>query len=88
MPPQTEQIRGFSCTGVEATSRVVDAVVCGEPDVAAVEEGLAPLSDLEGFDSGFDDFLLLVIVAIYGISNFQVDDSYFTTIGVDKGIRS
>ena len=61
-------------------------MVCGEAHVSEIEEWLAALGDLEGFDAGCDDFLLLVVVAIYGISNFQVDDPYFTTIGVDKGV--
>ncbi len=65
MPPQTEQIRGFSCMGIEATGGVVDAVVRGETHVSEIKERFTSLGDLERFNTGFDDFLLLVIVAIY-----------------------
>ena len=58
-----------------------------EADLSEVEQMLAALCDLDSLDSGCDDFFVFVIVAIYGISNFQVDDSHFTTIGVNKGIR-
>lgn len=62
-------------------------MVCGEAHVSEIEELLAALGDLDTFDAGFEDFLQRVVVAIYGISNFQVDDAYFTTIGVDTGVR-
>ena len=63
-------------------------MISGETHISEIDELLAALSDLDRFDTSLDDFLLLVIVAIYGISNFQVDDAYFTTIGVDKGVWS
>ena len=62
-------------------------MVCGEAHVSEIEELLAALGDLDTFDAGFEDLLQRVVVAIYGISNFQVDDAYFTTIGVDTGVR-
>ena len=79
-------MRLLTCSGVALGADVVDAMVGGEPYAPTVEEGFAALGDLERFDASCDNFLPLVIVAIYGISNLDVDDSYFTTVGVDKGV--